>query len=134
MAVKKKAVVTIPFDAIGENLARLMDVKRRLIETSIRSGNSDYARDILDEVRDYVRCVREGLEAEYRDGSLKDMTPARHSRQYMAIRFLRTAYRRSIQNSVTESACRLVRPNYLRSIINTPLTRKARRCATVCAT
>lgn len=71
MAAKKKPAVTIPFDAIGANLAKLMDVKRRLIEASIRSGNSDYARDILDEVRDYVRCVREGLEAEYRDGSLK---------------------------------------------------------------
>jgi hypothetical protein len=77
MPVNKKTGVSIPFDAIGENLARLMDVKRRLSETSIRTGNSDYARDILDEVRDYVRCIREGLEAEYRDGSLKDMTPAR---------------------------------------------------------
>jgi hypothetical protein len=65
----------LPFDAIGKDLAKLMDIKRRLIELGIRSGNSEHARDLLDEVRAFVRCVREGLETQLRDRSLKDMTP-----------------------------------------------------------
>lgn len=55
MAARKKTAVTIPFDAIGETLAKLMDVKRRLIKASIRSGNPDYARAILSRLIDQSR-------------------------------------------------------------------------------
>jgi hypothetical protein len=72
---KRKANAAVPFDAIGEDLVKLMDIKRGLIESGIRSGNSKYARDLLDEVREFVRCVREGLQMQLRDRTLKDMTP-----------------------------------------------------------
>jgi hypothetical protein len=71
---KIENAATLPFDAIGKDLAKLMEIKRRLIELGIRSGNSEHARDLLDEVRAFVRCVREGLETQLRDRSLKDMT------------------------------------------------------------
>jgi hypothetical protein len=71
---KKENAATLPFDVIGKDLGKLMDIKRRLIELGIRSGKSEHARDLLDEVRAFVRCVREGLETRLHDRILRDMT------------------------------------------------------------
>ena len=46
---KKRNNASVPFDAIGEDLRKVLDVKRRLIETSIRCRNPEYAHGILDE-------------------------------------------------------------------------------------
>jgi len=73
MAKKRKA--TVPFDAKGEALAKVLDVKRRLIEIAIQRGDPQYARRILDDARNFVRCVREGLEMGLRDRSLEDISP-----------------------------------------------------------
>jgi hypothetical protein len=70
MARKRKAPETI-----GEILARLMDVKRQLLEAAIASGDLEHARDLIDGVRIFVRYVREDLEIQLRDGTLEEMTP-----------------------------------------------------------
>jgi hypothetical protein len=72
---RKRNNTSVAFDAIGEDIAKVLDIKRRLIETGIRSGNPEYARAILDDVRNFVRAVREELEAQLHDRSLEDMTP-----------------------------------------------------------
>jgi hypothetical protein len=61
-------------ETIGEILARLMDVKRRMIEAGIASGDLGPAREVIDGVRIFVRYLREDLEKQLRDGTL-DMTP-----------------------------------------------------------
>ena len=70
MARKRNAPETT-----GEILARLMDVKRRMIEAGIASGDLGPAREVIDGVRIFVRYLREELENQLRDGTLKDMTP-----------------------------------------------------------
>jgi hypothetical protein len=62
-------------ETIGEILARLMDVKRQMIEAGIASGDLESARNLIDGVRIFVRYVREDLENQLRDGRLKDMSP-----------------------------------------------------------
>jgi hypothetical protein len=71
----KEGNASARFDAIGEDLAKMLDIKRRLIESGIRGGNPEYARRILDDIRNFVRSVREELETQLRDRSLEDMTP-----------------------------------------------------------
>jgi hypothetical protein len=48
-----------PFDAIGEDLAKVLDIKRWLIESGIRRGDPEYARGILDDIPRFVRSVRD---------------------------------------------------------------------------
>jgi hypothetical protein len=62
-------------DVIGEVLAKLVDVKRQMIEAGIASGNLESARNAIDGVRIFVRYLREDLEKQLRDGTLEDMTP-----------------------------------------------------------
>ena len=62
-------------ETIGEILARLMDVKRQTIEAGIASGDLGSAREVIDGVRIFVRYLREDLENQLRNGTLKDMTP-----------------------------------------------------------
>jgi hypothetical protein len=57
----KRNDAPIPFDAIGGDLAKALDIKRRLIEAGIRRGEPEYARRILDDDRNFVRFVREEL-------------------------------------------------------------------------
>jgi len=71
----RKRNAPISFDAIGDTLAKLMDVKRRLIEAGIESGDLGPARELLESVRDFLGCLREDLAEQLRDGSLEDMTP-----------------------------------------------------------
>jgi hypothetical protein len=71
----KEGSAPVPFDAISEDLAKVRDIKRRLIESGARRGNPEYARWILYDVRNFVRSVREELETQMRDRSLKNMTP-----------------------------------------------------------
>jgi hypothetical protein len=52
-----------------------MDVKRRMIEAGIASGDLGPAREVIDGVRIFVRYLREDLENQLRNGTLKDMTP-----------------------------------------------------------
>jgi hypothetical protein len=59
----------------GEILARLMEIKRQMIEAGIASGDLGPAREAIDGVRIFVRCLREDLENQLRDGTLKNMTP-----------------------------------------------------------
>ena len=72
---RKRNNAPVSFGAIGEDLAKVLNIKRRLIETGIRCGKPEYARGILDEVRNFVRSVREELETQLHDRSLEDMTP-----------------------------------------------------------
>ena len=44
-------------ETIGEILARLMDVKRRMIEAGIASGDLGPAREVIDGVRIFVRYL-----------------------------------------------------------------------------
>jgi hypothetical protein len=97
----KKANATVPFDAIGEALAELMDIKRWLFESGIRSGNSKHARDLLDEVRDCVRCVREGLQMQLRDRSLKDMTPEQAQQAIYGCQILEDSLRGSLPRTLS---------------------------------
>jgi hypothetical protein len=62
-------------ETIGEILARLMDVKRRMIEAGIASGDLEPARNVIDGGRIFVRYLREDLENQLRNGTLEDMTP-----------------------------------------------------------
>jgi hypothetical protein len=64
-----------PPDAIGDTLAKVMDVKRRLIEAGIQRGDLGPARELFEGVRDFLRCLREDLAEQLCDGSLEDMTP-----------------------------------------------------------
>jgi hypothetical protein len=72
---KKRNNASVPFDAIGEDLAKVLNIKRRLVETGMRCGNPEYAREIIDDVRNFVQSVREELETQLHDRSLEDMTP-----------------------------------------------------------
>ena len=71
MAKKRNAPETI-----GEILARLMDVKRQMLEAGIASGDPGPARELIEGVRIVVRYLREDLEKQLRDGTLTDMTLA----------------------------------------------------------
>ena len=62
-------------ESIGAILARLMDVKRQMIEAGIASGDLGAAREVIDGVRIVVRYLREDLENQLRNGTLEDMTP-----------------------------------------------------------
>jgi len=50
----KKPNAPVSFDAIGKDLAKVLEIKRRLIESGIRRSNPKYARGILDDVRNFV--------------------------------------------------------------------------------
>jgi hypothetical protein len=71
----KKNDAPIRFDLIGGDLAKMLDIKRRLIEAGIERGDPQYARRILDDLRNFVGFVREELEAQFREGNVEDMTP-----------------------------------------------------------
>jgi hypothetical protein len=48
-------------ETIGEILARLMDVKRQMLEAGIASGDLETARNAIDGVRLVVRFLARGL-------------------------------------------------------------------------
>jgi hypothetical protein len=75
MATKRKRHKPIDFVKVGQTLAKLQDVKRRLIEASAHCGDPGFARWILEDARTYVRMIREGLEIGLREGDLQDLTP-----------------------------------------------------------
>jgi hypothetical protein len=67
---RKRKKTPIPFDALGADLAKMLAVKRKLIENDPES-----ARRILEDVGNFLRCLREDLEILLREGRLKDMSP-----------------------------------------------------------
>jgi hypothetical protein len=62
-------------ESIGEIIARLMDIKRKIIEAGIASGDLGPAREVIEGVSTAVRLLREELENQLRNGTLEDMTP-----------------------------------------------------------
>lgn len=73
MAKKKKK--PIPYDAIGADLAKMLDVKRRLIDSCRKSGDEEYARRVIDDIGRFLRCLREDLEEQLREDRLENMSP-----------------------------------------------------------
>jgi hypothetical protein len=76
MAKGNQKDLPIDFEALGRTLAKLSQVQRRFIEESQRCGDEAFARRKIEEVRSFTRMVREGLEAQLRDGELENLTPA----------------------------------------------------------
>jgi len=73
--VKTRKAKSIDFELIGKDLAKILDVRRRLIEGGFHRGDSDYARRALEDIRTYIRLVRQGLETQLGDGDLDGLTP-----------------------------------------------------------
>jgi len=70
-AKAKRKEKPIRLDLIGRDLAKLLDAKRRMID-----NDPDFARATLDDLRNFVRSVREELETDLRRGTLEEnMTP-----------------------------------------------------------
>jgi hypothetical protein len=111
---KKRNNASIPFDAIGEDLAKVLDIKRRLVETGIQCGDPEYARGILDEVRNFVRCVREELETQLHHRSLEDMTPKQAQQAICGCRIFEESLR--VTDSAHPPASTMLR--FVRSAIN----------------
>jgi hypothetical protein len=65
----------IPFVAAGQQLAKILELKRGFIESGIECGDIGQARAALKQLRDFLRCLREDLNADLCDDSLEDMTP-----------------------------------------------------------
>lgn len=40
----------------------MLEVKRRLIESCAQSGDSEYARRVIEDIGRFLRCLREDLE------------------------------------------------------------------------
>jgi hypothetical protein len=57
----------IRFVAAEQELSRILDLTRRLIENCLRRGDIGAARNILDELRRFLRCLHENLSADLRD-------------------------------------------------------------------
>jgi hypothetical protein len=83
MAAKRSSIETN-----GEILARLMDVKRQMIEAGIASGDLGPARETIEGVRIFVRYLREDLENQLRNGTLKDMTPEQARQAIYGVKIL----------------------------------------------
>jgi hypothetical protein len=77
-----------PFDTVGEDFAKIIDIKRRLIEAGVQRGDLAPAREILESLRHFLRCLREDLSAHLREGSIKDMTPEQAQQAIYAIQLL----------------------------------------------
>jgi hypothetical protein len=71
---KQGKVKSIDYAQIAEFYAQLQDVKRRLIEFGIETGNVSDCSDLVAEFSGHLRAVREILEQDRRDQSL-DGTP-----------------------------------------------------------
>jgi hypothetical protein len=83
----------IDFDAIGADLAKMVDVKRRIIEAGTRRGNPDSARRLLEEIRTHIRSVRQGLEMMLHDGEFEDMTAENAQQAIYACRIFEDSFR-----------------------------------------
>lgn len=71
--MRKKRKQPIPFDAIGADLAKFMDTKRRLIEQGIENGDMDCVRQIFEDLRLFLQCLLKDLESDLRTGTLRDV-------------------------------------------------------------
>lgn len=71
----KKRRRPIDFDEVGKTVAKLLDVKRRLIRASLQWGDEAFAHRTLEQVRSHVQIIREGLEIGLREGDLEGLTP-----------------------------------------------------------
>jgi len=72
-----------PFDAMCEDFVMVVGCvghRRRLIESRIRRGNPEYAHGILDDIRNFVRSVRDEY-LEYRNSRLEDLPHAQAPRK-----------------------------------------------------
>jgi hypothetical protein len=72
---KKNKNKPIDLDLVGQDLARMLDLKHRLIAAGVRCRETDFALTAIESIRTYIRIVRQDLEVQLRDGKLDSMTP-----------------------------------------------------------
>jgi hypothetical protein len=72
---KKRRTRPIKYDKIGADLAKMLAVKRRLIETCTESGDEEYARRVIEDIGRFLQELRKDLEEQLREGRLEDMSP-----------------------------------------------------------
>ena len=81
----KKRRRPIDFDEVGKTVAKLLEVKRRLILSCMQSGDDAFARLTLERAHDYIQTIWEGLEIELCEGGVLEVSPRRRlSRRFMA--------------------------------------------------
>ncbi len=80
--------IPIECESIGKDLAKMMDLKRRLIEIGNRCEDPQFVVGMLEEFRNYVRSIRQGLETLLRERTLVDMTPEQAQQAIYACQIL----------------------------------------------
>jgi hypothetical protein len=73
----KKKPKPIDFELVGQDLARMLELKNRIIAAGVQCRETDYALTAIESIRTFIRVVRQDLWVQLRDGKLDgSMTPA----------------------------------------------------------
>jgi hypothetical protein len=89
----KRQETPIDLNVIGASLAKLLDVKRRLLQVAFRTDDLMFACAIILDVCNVLRVAREDLEQQLRDHELKHMSPEKAQQAIYGLRLFEDSLR-----------------------------------------